>query len=108
MPGQDLTVSMNLHPLNPINVEEKFSVKVLTDRIQDFGGEMFHHLQYRSVKGRLAVHVSSWPLQMAQECTFFFWFFFNPDSHRACTMASLLSYVRQPKRLKSAQGELYI
>ena len=30
---------------------------VVADQIQDFGGELFHHLQFRSIRGRSAVDV---------------------------------------------------
>ena len=35
----------------------KLGEKVVADRIQDFGGELFHHLQFGSVRGRSTVDV---------------------------------------------------
>ena len=56
-PGRDLTLAKNWRPLNLINCVGKLGEKVVADRIQDFGGDLFHHLQFGSVKGRSAVDV---------------------------------------------------
>ena len=55
--GRDLTLTMNRRPLNLINCVGKLGEKVLADRIQDFGGDLFHHLQVESIRGRSAVDV---------------------------------------------------
>ena len=52
---RDLTLAKNWPPLNLINCREKFGEKVVADRIQDFSGDLFHHLQFGSVSGRSAV-----------------------------------------------------
>ena len=44
-PGRDLTLTRSWRPLNLINCMGKLGEKVVADRIQDFGGELFHHLQ---------------------------------------------------------------
>ena len=54
---QDLTVPNNWRPLNLINYMCKLGKKVVAARIQDFDDELFHRLQYRSVRGRLMVDV---------------------------------------------------
>ena len=56
-PGRDLTLDKNWRPLNLINCVGKLGEKVVADRIQDFGTELFYHLQFGSVRGRLAVEV---------------------------------------------------
>ena len=56
-PGWDLTVGKNWRPLNLINFVGKLWEKVVADRIQDFGGELFHRLQYGLVRGWSTVDV---------------------------------------------------
>ena len=56
-PGRDLSVAKNWRPLNLINCVGKLGKKVVADRIQDYGGDLFHRLQYGSVRGRSAVDV---------------------------------------------------
>ena len=56
-PGKDLTLARNWRPLNLINCVGKLGEKVGADRMQDFGGDLFHYLQFGSVKGRSAVDV---------------------------------------------------
>ena len=55
--GKDLTLAKNWRPLNLINCVGKLGEKVVADKIEDFGGDLFHHLQFASVRGRLAVDV---------------------------------------------------
>ena len=47
--GRDLTLTKNWTPLNLINCVWKLGEKVVPDRIQDYGYEHFHRLQYGSV-----------------------------------------------------------
>ena len=56
-PGQDLTQTKNWRPLNLIDCFGKLGEKVIADRIQDDGGQILHHQQYGSVRGRSAVDV---------------------------------------------------
>ena len=56
-PGRDLSVARNWRPLNLINCVGKLGEKVVADRIQDYGDELFHRWQYGSVRGRSAVDV---------------------------------------------------
>ena len=56
-PGRDLTVAKNWRPLNLINCVGKLGEKVVADRIQDYADELFHRLQFGSVRGRSAVDV---------------------------------------------------
>ena len=42
-PGHDLTLTRSWRPLNLINCVRKVREKVVADRIQDFGGDLFHH-----------------------------------------------------------------
>ena len=51
-PGRDLTLTKSWQPLNLINCVGKLGEKVVADRIQDYGGELFHHLQVGSMRGR--------------------------------------------------------
>ena len=67
-PRQDLTVAKNWRPLNLINCVGKLGEKVVADRIQDFSGELFHHLQYGSVRGRSAVDVLYKSVRGAHKC----------------------------------------
>ena len=53
-PGRDLRQPGNWRPLNLINCVGKFEEKVVADRLQDCGDELFHHLQFGSVRGRSA------------------------------------------------------
>ena len=48
-PGPNLTITKSWRLLNLINCVGKLEEKVVADRIQDFGGELFHHLQFGSV-----------------------------------------------------------
>ena len=43
-PGRDLTLAKNWQPLNLINCVGKLGKKVVADRIQEFGGDLFYHL----------------------------------------------------------------
>ena len=54
---RDLSVAKNWRPLNLINCVGKLVEEVVVDRIQDFGGEIFHCLQYGCVRGWSAVDV---------------------------------------------------
>ena len=56
-PVHDLTLTKSWRPLNLINYVGKLGEKVVADRIQDFGGELFHHLQFGSVRVRSVVDV---------------------------------------------------
>ena len=67
-PGRDLTVARNWRPLNLINCVEKLGEKVVADRIQDYGDELFHRLQYGSVRGRSAVDVLYRSVVRARAC----------------------------------------
>ena len=55
-------------PLDLINCVGKLGEKVVADRIQDYGGELFHRLQYRSVQGRSAVDVLYRSVVKARAC----------------------------------------
>ena len=67
-PGRDLTVAKNWRPLNLINCVGKLGEKLVADRIPDFGGELFHRLQYGSVKGRSAVDILYKLVGRARKC----------------------------------------
>ena len=67
-PGRDLTLAKNWQPLNLINCVGKLGEKVVADRIQDFGGDLFHHLQFGSIKGRSVVDVLYWSVVKARRC----------------------------------------
>ena len=67
-PGRDLTVAKNWRPLNLINCVGKLGEKVVADRIQDYGDELFHRLQFGSVRGRSAVDVLYRSVVRAQVC----------------------------------------
>ena len=67
-PGRDLTAAKNWRPLNLINSMGKLGEKVVADRIQDFGGQLFHRLQYGSVRGRSAVDVLYRSVVRARAC----------------------------------------
>ena len=56
-PSRDLTLAKNWRPLNHINCVEILGEKVVAGRIKNFGGDLFHHLQFGSVRGRSAVDV---------------------------------------------------
>ena len=56
-PGHDLALTKSCQPLNLINCIWKLGEKVVADRIQDYGKDLFHHLQLGSVRGQLAVDV---------------------------------------------------
>ena len=56
-PVRDLTLTKSWRPLNLINCMGKLGEIVVADRIQDFGKDLFHHLQFGSVHGRLAIDV---------------------------------------------------
>ena len=51
-PSRDITLATNWRPSNLINCVWKLGEKVVADRIQAFGGDLFRHLQFGSVKGR--------------------------------------------------------
>ena len=67
-PGRDLTVPKSWRPLNHINCVGKLGEKVVADRIQDFGGDLFHRLQFGSVRGRSAVDVLYRSVVKARAC----------------------------------------
>ena len=67
-PGRDLTLAKNWRPLNLINCIGKLGEKVVGDRIQDFGGHLFHRLQYGLVRGRSAVDVLYRSVVRARRC----------------------------------------
>ena len=67
-PGHDLTVTKSWRPLNLINYVGKLGEKVVVDRIQDFGGHLFHHLQFGSVWGRSAVDVLYRSVVKTRQC----------------------------------------
>ena len=67
-PGRDLTVAKNWRPLNLINCVGKLGEKVVADRIQDLGGELFHRFQYGSVRGRSAGDVVYRSVRGARKC----------------------------------------
>ena len=67
-PGRDLTLAQNWRPLNLINCVGKLGEKVVADRIQDFGGDLFHDLQFGSVKSRSAVDVFYRSVVKARKC----------------------------------------
>ena len=54
-PGRDFMAVKNCRPLNLINCVWRLRDKVVADRIQDFSGEVFHCLQYGSVRRQSAV-----------------------------------------------------
>ena len=56
-PGRDISLTKSWRPLNLINCVGKLGEKVVADRIQDYGGDLFHHLQFGSVRGRSAIDV---------------------------------------------------
>ena len=56
-PGRDLTLTKRWRPLNIIKCVWKLGEKVVADRIQDFWEELFHRLQFGSVRGWSAVDV---------------------------------------------------
>ena len=67
-PGRDLTLTKSWRPLNLITCVGKLGEKVVADRIQDFGGDLFHHLQFGSVRGRSAVDVLYQSVVRARRC----------------------------------------
>ena len=67
-PGRDLTVARNWRPLNLINCVGKLCEKVVADRIQDYGDELFHKLQFGSVRGRSAVDMLYRSVVRARAC----------------------------------------
>ena len=67
-PGRDLTFTKSWRPLNLINCVGKLGEKVVADRIQDFGSELFHHLQFGSVRGQSAVDVLCQSVVRAGRC----------------------------------------
>lgn len=56
-PGRNLMVAKNWRPLNLMNCVGKLGEKMVADRIQDFGGELFYRLKYGSVRGWSAVDI---------------------------------------------------
>ena len=56
-PGHDLILTKSWWPLNLINYVGKLGENVVVDRIQDYGKDLFHHLQFGLVRGRSAVNV---------------------------------------------------
>ena len=67
--GKDLTLARNWRPVDPFNCLWKLGEKVGADRIQDFGGDLFHHLRFGSVKGRSAVDVLYQSVVKATRCS---------------------------------------
>ena len=67
-PGRDLTLAKNWRPLNLINCVGKLAEKVVADRIQDYRDELFHQLQYGSVRGRSAIDVLYRSVGKARHC----------------------------------------
>lgn len=67
-PGRDLTLSKNWQPLNLIICVGKLWKKVVVVRIQDFGGDIFHRLQFGTVRGRLVVDVLYRSVIRPREC----------------------------------------
>ena len=67
-PGRDLTLTKSWRPLNLINCMGKLGEKVVADRIQDCGKDLFHHLQFGSVRGRSAVDVFYRSVVRARRC----------------------------------------
>ena len=67
-PGRDLTLAKNWPPLNLMNCIGKLGEMVVADRIQDFGGALFHRLQYGSVRGRSAVDILYRSVVRARRC----------------------------------------
>ena len=66
--GRDLSVARRWRPLNLINCVGKLGEKVVGDRIQDKGDELFHRLQYGSVRGQSAVDVLYRSVVKARAC----------------------------------------
>ena len=67
-PGQYLTLAKNWRPLSLINCMGKLREQVVVDRIQDFGEDLFHHLQFGSVRGRSVVDVLYRSVVKARRC----------------------------------------
>ena len=67
-PGRDLMLAKNCRPLNLINCIRKLGEKVVADRIQVYGDEVFHRLQYGSVRGRSAIDVLYRSVGKARHC----------------------------------------
>ena len=67
-PGRDLTLTKSWRPLNLINCVGKLGEKVVADRIQDYGKDLFHHLQFGSVRGRSAIDVLYRSVVRARKC----------------------------------------
>ena len=67
-PRRDLTLTKSWHPLNLINCVGKLGEKVVADRIQDYGCNLFHHLQFDSMRGRSAVDVLYRSVVRARRC----------------------------------------
>ena len=67
-PGRDLTLTKSWRPLNFINCVGKLGEKVVADRIQDYGKDLFHHLQFGSVRGRSAVDILYRSVVRARRC----------------------------------------
>lgn len=57
-------------PLNLINCVGKLSEKVVVEKIWDYGGELFHRLQYGSVTGWWAVNILNGLLRKACKCIY--------------------------------------
>ena len=67
-PGRDLTLARNWRPFNLIHCVGKLGEKVVADRIQGFGRDLFHHLQFGSVKGRSTVDVLHQSVVKTRRC----------------------------------------
>lgn len=65
---RDLTLMKNCRALNFINCMWKLGEKLVADRIQESGGDVFHHLQFGKVKGRSAVDVQYRSVWKARQC----------------------------------------
>ena len=67
-PGWDLALTKSWRPLNLINCVGKLGEKVVPNRIQNYGGDLFHQLQFGSVRGRSAVDVLYHSVVKARRC----------------------------------------
>ena len=66
--GHALTLTKSCWPLNLINCMWKLGEKVVTHRIQDYGRDLFHQLQFGSVWGWSAIEVLYRSVVRARRC----------------------------------------
>ena len=66
--GRDLTLAKNWRPFNLINCVGKLGENVLLESSPDFVGDLFHRLQFGSIKGRSAVDVLYQSVVRARRC----------------------------------------